>query len=188
MVDPHEDPIELVDSKHDEWREQFAGERDRLEQVFNRRNLTPDVRRIDHVGSSAVPGLAAKDIVDLDIVVDDRAVPRVSDAIETELGGTKYENSEQWHPVFRRADGQRFNDHVFAASAPGWRISVATVEVLRNRPALRAEYEELKRRAVDETDGLEEYGRSKTAFLTDLLEHARTRDFEFEVPAPDELE
>lgn len=185
MVDPHEDPIELVESRYGDWRRRFESERSRLERLFDDRDLCPSVHRIEHVGSTAVPDLAAKDIVDVDVVVDDGAVRTVSEAIESALGGTRVENTAGWHPVFRRADGQRFNDHVFGRSEPGWRISVATVAALRDRPDLRAAYERLKRREARATDDLETYSRAKSAFVGELLDHATGLDLGFDVPTLD---
>jgi len=184
MVSPHEDPITLAPSRHEEWRAQFERERERIVDVLERQGLQRHVQRIEHVGSTAVPDLAAKDIVDLDIVVPDSAVEPVSRAIETELGGTRYENSEQWHPVFREAEGQRFNDHVFAHSGDGWKVSMATVAVLRERPDLRAEYEQLKRTTARETDELETYSKSKSEFVGELLDVARELELslDFEIP------
>lgn len=163
MVDANDDPIELV-SPNDAWRERFAAERERVCDALSTRGLDGDVERIEHVGSTAVPDLAAKDVVDLDVVVDDDAVDEVSRAIVAELGGDRVENSDRWHPVFRRHDGQRFNDHVFAASSDGWRISVITREVLVA------------------------YSEGKTAFVERLLDVARVDDdlqFDVAVPAMD---
>lgn len=185
MVDPHEDQIELVESQYEDWRRRFESERKRLERLFDGRDLASSVHRIEHVGSTAVPDLAAKDIVDVDVVVDDGVVRTVSEAIESELGGTRVENTAGWHPVFRRADGQRFNDHVFGRSDPGWRISVATVAALRDRPDLRTEYERLKRREARVTDDLETYSRAKSASVSELLDHATQLDLGFDVPSLD---
>lgn len=185
MVNPNDDPIELVASKYEEWRVQFAEERTRLETLFDRLDVQNRIHRIEHVGSTAVPGLAAKDIVDIDIVVTDEAVPRIASAIESELGGTRHENSAGWHPVFRREEGQRFNDHVFATSDPGWRISVATAAVLRERPTLRQGYERLKRHEASETEDFVAYSQAKSGHVSKLLEEAKDLDdeLEFEIPA-----
>lgn len=186
MVDPHDDPIALVDSRHEEWRQLFEAERDRLERLFDRRGLATCVHRIDHVGSTAVPDLAAKDIVDVDVVVADDAVADVSKAIQADLRGTRYENTATWQPVFRRVDGQRINDHVFGHTDPGWRISVATAAVLKERGDLRSRYERLKRREAAETDDLETYSRAKTTFVADLLAVADGLALGFEIPPIDE--
>ncbi|MFC4439224.1 MULTISPECIES: GrpB family protein [Natrialbaceae] len=186
MVDANDDPIELVASRGETWSERFAAERERVYDALSAGGLKADRERIEHVGSTAVPNLAAKDIVDLDIVVADDAVSEVSRTLVDELGGTRVENSEQWHPVFREHDGQRFNDHVFAASSDGWRVSVITCDVLAARPDLRAEYERLKRDLAAEHDDLVAYSEGKSAFVRRVLEVARTDDdltFDFAVPA-----
>jgi GrpB-like predicted nucleotidyltransferase (UPF0157 family) len=185
VVDPNADPIEVVDSRYDEWRERFAAERDRVRGTLAERGRAERVHRIEHVGSTALPGLAADDIVDLDVVVDDDAVPAVSRAIETELGGSRSENSGAWHPVFREHDGQRFNVHVFAASGEKWKVSVATRDVLSARPELRAEYERVKRDLAADHDDLTIYSRGKTEMVAHLLRVAREADdlaFDFTVP------
>jgi GrpB-like predicted nucleotidyltransferase (UPF0157 family) len=184
MISPHDDPIELVESRHEAWRAAFERERERVQSVLDRHGLGTERHRIEHVGSTAVPGLAAKDIVDLDIVVADDSVGIVSRVLADKLGGTRYENSDSWHPVFRAQDGQRFNDHVFARSDDGWKVSVATAVALRERPELRTEYEQHKRATAEETDNLGRYSRAKSEVLGRLLAAARDldRSFAFEVP------
>ncbi|ELY75929.1 GrpB family protein [Natrinema gari] len=185
MVDANDDPIELVPARYDAWRECFVAERDRVSDVLTGASLETTVARIEHVGSTAVPNLAAKDIVDLDIVVADGAVSDVSRAVEFELGGDRIENGDHWQPVFRRETGQRFNDHVFATSSDGWKISVVTRDVLRASPALRTEYETLKRDLADDHDDLVAYSEGKTVFIERLLEVARTdNDLTFGFPVP----
>lgn len=185
MVSPYDDPITVVPSRHEEWRRQFEAERDRIVDALSSAGLTADLGRIDHVGSTAVPELAAKDIVDLDIVVADDAVDETARVIETVLGGSRFENTPVWNPVFREENGQRFNDHVFALSADGWKVSVATVAVLRERPDLRAAYEQLKREHASDTDELEQYGQAKTACIERLLETAQQTDLGLDFDVPD---
>lgn len=187
MVSPHEDPIELVESRHEAWRAAFERERERVQSVLDRHGLGTERHRIEHVGSTAVPGLAAKDIVDLDIVVADDSVGAVSRALAEELGGTRYENSDAWQPVFREHGGQRFNDHVFARSDDGWKVSVATAAALRARPDLRAEYEQHKRTTAEETDDLGRYSSAKSDIVGRLLAAARDLDRSFAFGVPREL-
>ena len=185
MVNPHDDPIELTPSQCEIWRERFANERDRIDDVLATNGLDKYVECIEHVGSTAVPGLAAKNIVDIDILVKDSAVADVSQTLETELGGTRLENTDGWHPIFRIHDGHRFNNHVFAASNDKWRVSVVTCDVLRERTELRREYEQLKRELACENDDLTTYSRGKTAFIERVLRVGREDDgleFDFTVP------
>lgn len=181
MVDPYADDIELVPSAYEEWRKRFVAECERIESTLAVRGFDRSVERIEHVGSTSVPGLAAKDIVDVDVVVADHAVADISAALVGELGGDTHENRAEWHPVFREVDGQRFNAHVFAESADGWRRSVLTREVLRADPTLRGEYESLKRRLAANQDDMDAYSREKTAFIDRVLETARARDLDIDV-------
>jgi GrpB-like predicted nucleotidyltransferase (UPF0157 family) len=212
MVDPKDDPIEIVPSRYEEWNEHFMDERDRVHDVLVTHNIASHVERIEHVGSTAVTDLAAKDIVDLDIIVADNAVADIlsvvtiyhrirlvsrrngertydrnyiSRVLEAELGGDRFENTSEWHPVFRVDNGQRFNDHVFAVSSEKWKISVVTRDVLRTHPILRAEYEQLKHTLASEHDDLVAYSEGKTEFVMRVLKTARENDnqtFDFSVP------
>ena len=148
-------------------------------------DLDGDIVHIEHVGSTAVPDLAAKDIVDIDVVVADDAVVPTSRRLATTLGGTRLENTANWHPLFRTHNGQRFNDHVFAVSADKWKVSVVTRDVLRKRADLRTEYERLKRESSSETDDLTTYSRNKTTFIERLLQIAQDDNelaFDFTIP------
>lgn len=188
MVDPNNDPIKLVSSRYEEWSEQFEAECDRVYDVLTANRIADHVERIEHIGSTAVPDLAAKDIVDLDIVVADEAVADISRVLEAELGSDRIENTDEWHPIFRVHDGQRFNDHVFAVSGDKWKLSVITRDVLRAHPTLRAEYEQLKHELASEHDDLTAYSKGKSTFVIRVLKTAREDDgltFDFDVP--DEL-
>lgn len=188
MVDVDDDPLTLVPSRHNVWVEEFINERDRLHELLTQHSLWYAVERIHHVGSTAVSDLAAKDIVDIDIVVADEEVFEIARTIETELGGTRVENSPDWQPIFREVEGQRLNDHVFAHSSDGWKVSVVTRDVLRANPNLCREYERLKRQLANEYGDLEAYSVGKTSFMEQLLSIARAdEDFEYEftIPHPD---
>ncbi|WP_435347660.1 GrpB family protein [Haloarchaeobius sp. HRN-SO-5] len=185
MVDLEADAVELVESRYAEWTDRFEAERTRLRDALDAADLDDRVHRIEHVGSTAVPDLAAKDVVDVDLVVGDGTVVDVASAVETRLGGTRYDNGDGWNPVARCHDGQRFNVHVFGRSDDGWKTSVATRDVLRARSGLCDEYERLKRDLAAEHDDLEAYSIGKTAFVETVLRTAREADdlsFGFEVP------
>jgi GrpB-like predicted nucleotidyltransferase (UPF0157 family) len=53
------------------WPAQFEREAERLRTTFGSRALR--IERIDHIGSTAVVGLAAKPIIDIQVVLPDRA-------------------------------------------------------------------------------------------------------------------
>jgi GrpB-like predicted nucleotidyltransferase (UPF0157 family) len=92
------------------WTERFEQERSRILDA-----LGPVARRIDHVGSTAVPGLAAKPIVDIDLSVDDPDdEPAYVPALER--AGYQLRVRERAHRMLRTSD---LDVHVHVCPAGG---------------------------------------------------------------------
>ncbi|CAA9351011.1 MAG: hypothetical protein AVDCRST_MAG34-1758 [uncultured Nocardioidaceae bacterium] len=125
---------------------------------------------IEHVGSTAVPGLAAKPIIDCDIVVAEQDVPEASNT----LVDLDYEPlgdlgiPQRW--AFK--EPQRLagtNTYVVIDGSLALRNHLAVRDTLRKNPALRDEYAEVKRRAGAAAMNIAEYGRGKNAILQRIL-------------------
>lgn len=107
------------------------------------RALGERARRIDHVGSTAVPGLAAKAIVDISVTVDDpdddgSFAPALLDA------GYQLRVREPRHRMFR-TPGRDVQVHVWAAGSPDERRHIVFRDWLRVDEADRALHEDTKR-------------------------------------------
>ncbi|MDZ4178949.1 MAG: GrpB family protein [Coriobacteriia bacterium] len=172
------EPIEVVDYDP-AWPALFDAESARLTAYFP----PGSIRRIEHVGSTAVPGLAAKPIVDILVGVDEFGfvVDSVAPAMERagydyffrpELGddGPRY----PWF-IGRDASGARVS-HIHVAlvdDAPQW-DRVVFRDYLRGHRDLALEYARLKRElAARLSDDREAYTLAKTAFITEALALAR---------------
>lgn len=126
--------------------------------------------RIDHIGSTAVPGLPAKDLIDLQITVPDLAA---ADGIRDALAAAGFPAIPQhthdaprpaagadpgrWEKrVHGSADpGRPAYVHLRAAGGPGQEFALAVRDWLRAEPDARAEYAEVKRKAAAATAGLD---------------------------------
>jgi putative glutamine amidotransferase len=110
------------------------------------------VSRIDHVGSTAVPGLAAKPIVDIQLSL---ATLSPREPYVEPLAGLGYRHViDPWsddHEYFsRNVDGQRaFQIHACVAGGPWERRHLAFRDWLRSHPDDAAAYEDLKRRNAE---------------------------------------
>lgn len=152
------------------WPERFDRESERV-----RRVLGDKVMAIEHFGSTAVPGLAAKPIIDFCVVLEDQAM--ASEAVDQleELG---YQVSKDWdkRTVLRRtaADGQSFNLHLgWPETLPGVRGNLAFREYLRDTPSMRERYATVKREAAEEVpDDVEGYYEAKNPIIEELMERA----------------
>jgi GrpB-like predicted nucleotidyltransferase (UPF0157 family) len=128
------------------------------------------VVRIEHVGSTSVPGLPAKPIVDIDVQVSDSSdedayVPALREA------GYRHVLREPWwngHRMLVRADGG-VNLHVFQAGSPEPLRHLLFRDWLRSHPGDRDLYAAAKRRlAVETADDPDSYNLDKNAVIDDI--------------------
>ena len=121
------------------WADAFLRLRDEYETAL--RGAGVPVEGIEHVGSTAVPGLAAKPVVDVDIVVREEVVPRASDVL-VGLGFAPL--GEQGIPqrwAFRAPEHlPSTHTYVVVQGSLGLRNHLAVRDLLRADPALRDEY------------------------------------------------
>ncbi len=125
---------------------------------------------IEHVGSTAVPGLAAKPVLDCDIVVAEPDVAAASDVLAglgfTPLGELgiplrwAFKEPERLAPT---------NTYVVVQGSLSLRNHLAVRDILRVDAGLRDQYAAVKRRVGAVADGIDEYGRGKNAMVQRIL-------------------
>jgi len=135
-----EDPIEIV-PYDPSWPHLF----ERLA-VDLRGALGDVVLRIDHIGSTAIPQLAAKPVIDLQISVADF---EPLDVYRLPLGGLGYvfhaDNPERTKRFFREAPGQRRTHvHVRRAGSFSEQLALLFRDFMRVHPDVAARYTYLK--------------------------------------------
>jgi len=156
--------------EHDpQWRALFEREADRIRAVLGCRAL-----RIEHVGSTSVPGLVAKPIIDMLLVVTDSAdeetyVP----ALET-AGYLLHIREAHWyeHRMFNGPDTD-INLHVFPSGCPEIERMLRFRDWLRNNAADRDLYARTKLAlAQKEWKYVQNYADAKTAVIEEIIARA----------------
>jgi GrpB-like predicted nucleotidyltransferase (UPF0157 family) len=134
--------------------------------------------RIEHVGSTSVPGMAAKPIIDVDVVVaTEAAVPLAIDALATIgyrwLGDLDVPGREAFH-LDRDLDLPVHNLYLVVDGNKAHLDHCLLRDLLRQDGTARARYASLKRRNADAAGGdMEYYVATKAAFVAELLTRAR---------------
>lgn len=149
---------------------------------------------IEHVGSTSVPGLAAKPVIDCDIVVAERDVAAASRVL-VEMGFRPLGEigiPQRW--AFKEPERLgRTNTYVIVEGCLSLKNHLAVRDTLRNSPELRERYAAVKRQVGAEAADIDEYGRGKAAVVQAILAAAGLSDAERasiganEVPGHDEL-
>ncbi len=139
--------------------------------------------RIDHIGSTSVPGLDAKDVLDVQVVVADLEVAEqlANDLLDaglirlTEHWWDTARDGRTWDKAITvNADPARaVNCHIRPVGSPTWRETVLLRDWLRAHPESAREYAGIKHRlAARPWDSIEAYATAKTAFLSAALDRA----------------
>ena len=151
------------------WPTRFATERTRIEDALGSRAL-----RVEHIGSTAVPGLAAKPIIDMLVTVKDpdddlHLVPALQAA------GYELRVREPGHRMFRTAQHD-VHIHIWADTDPEVHRYIAFRDRLRRSPDDREAYTRLKRELArqDWTD-MNDYANAKGSLIEDILAQADER-------------
>lgn len=156
--------VELVD--HDPaWTEQFAAHRTRIVEA-----LGELVSQVEHIGSTAVPGLAAKPIVDVQLVVPD--VEREQDWLPAlEAAGYVLRVREPGHRMVRAAPPlPAANVHLHEPGDPALAARLRLRDVMRRDAAARQRYEDVKRSlAGREWPDVNHYAEAKGPVIRALL-------------------
>ena len=131
--------------------------------------------RIEHIGSTSVPGLAAKAIIDILLVVEDSG-DEASYLSEMEAGGYVLRVREpdfHEHRMFRTPE-RDVHIHVFSHSTEEIERVVTFRDRLRRNSDERRRYENTKRKlAAQSRPNMNDYANAKTEVIEDIIAAAR---------------
>jgi GrpB-like predicted nucleotidyltransferase (UPF0157 family) len=150
------------------WPALFESEAARI-----RRALGDIAVRVDHVGSTSVPGLPAKPVIDVQVSVASMT-PRtayVEPLVAAGFGWTvdPWDDTHEYFQSLEDAEGQRLHIHVCASGGEWERRHLAFRDWLRSHPGDAAAYAELKRSlAQQHPRDVHTYTHAKGAFIRSI--------------------
>jgi GrpB-like predicted nucleotidyltransferase (UPF0157 family) len=168
---PPGEPVVLV--QYDaEWPRLYAREEARIRDALGKTAL-----QVEHVGSTSIPGLAAKPIVDIVLVVPDSAdEPAYVPALEA-AGYVHRIREPDWfeHRVLKGTD-PKVNLHVFSPECPEVERMLRFRDHLRHDQRDRDLYERTKRElAGRDWKYVQHYADAKSDVVEEILERAGAR-------------
>lgn len=151
-----------------EWPARFQALREELLDVF-----TPTAVAVEHIGSTSVPGLAAKPVIDVLLGADSLA--QIESKIEplAACGYSYVSKQEREIPsrrYFVKAEVLRVHVHAVEIDSRIWREHLAFRDALRADPDLCSRYQALKLRlAREHAHDKAAYTAAKATFVQSVL-------------------
>jgi GrpB-like predicted nucleotidyltransferase (UPF0157 family) len=170
-VQPLGGPVTLVE--HDPaWPERYAALARRI-----RKALGGVAVLVEHVGSTSVPGLVAKPIIDIVLAVSDSANEGAYVAALEAEGYALHHREPDWYEHrMLRSDDTDVNLHVFSAGCPEIDRMLLFRDRLRAVPAERERYAAVKRQlAAQRWHHVQDYADAKTVVVEEIVSRARGR-------------
>jgi len=155
-----------------QWPQLFTQAAARIREALGARAL-----RIEHAGSTSVPGLAAKPVVDIVLEVANSAdEPSFVPALEA-AGYMLRIREPAWYEhrlLEGTIAGRSINLHVFSGGCPEIARMLRFRDWLRNNPGDRALYERTKRELAQKTWArVQDYADAKTQVVEEIMSRAR---------------
>jgi GrpB-like predicted nucleotidyltransferase (UPF0157 family) len=166
---PASGPVVLADYDAS-WPQLFAREEERIGNALGERAL-----QIEHVGSTSVPGLAAKPIIDVALVVADSADEDAYVPVLEAEGYVLRVREPEWfeHRLFK-GPGTSVNVHVFSNGCPEIERMLLLRDWLRRNEADRELYERTKRELAQKPwEFVQHYADAKGEVVEAIIERAR---------------
>ena len=162
------EPVQIVIAEYDpQWLRRFAAERERI-----RLALGPAALSVEHIGSTAVPQLAAKPIIDVLLTVA-RVDEEASYLPPMEAVGYVLRVREEDHRMFR-TPARDVHVHVYEPAHPAIGDYLALRDRLRASAGDRELYARVKRDLAGRPwRDMNDYADAKTAVITQILSRAR---------------
>lgn len=145
------------------WKDDFQAEKNRIAAALD----DPSVL-IEHVGSTAIPTIHAKPIIDIAVLCGEKGLEPLALALRVlgyDYRGQFDEERGHYYAVLDRGNVRLCQAHIFTEANADWHSKLRFRDVLRRNPELAHEYDDYKRRLAKVAANKSEYAEIKTRWV-----------------------
>lgn len=149
------------------WEENFEAEKARILSVVKDSSV-----RIEHIGSTSMPNIYAKPILDLGILCGEQGLEAVVDALENsgyEYRGQFDDEVGHFYAVLDRGDVRLCQAHIYDAETEDWFLKLKFRDVLRENAELAKEYNDYKLELAKRVSSKGEYAEIKDKWVDKFI-------------------
>ena len=159
-----------VSSYREEWKTLFEIEKRDIEEAIG-----DYIEEIQHVGSTSIPGMSAKPILDIAIAVKDFEEARICINPLCDMGYTfRGENGIPRRHYFLKGEPCTHHIHMLEKNSEEWERLILFRDYLRSNQNIAEEYNQLKRNLSERLQGdREAYQAAKSDFVETVIRKSR---------------
>jgi GrpB-like predicted nucleotidyltransferase (UPF0157 family) len=149
------------------WKDDFLSEKHRIEAVLQDRSV-----QIEHVGSTSIPSVHAKPILDFAILCGERRVQPVAEALAAlgyQYRGLSAERNGHYYAVLEQNNVRFCQTHIYFEPVSDWYSYLIFRDVLREHLDLAQEYNDYKLGLAEAVTDKSEYANIKTRWIDTFI-------------------
>ncbi len=153
---------------HDEaWKDEFSAERGRIKAALADSSVI-----IEHIGSTAIPSVCAKPILDIAILCGAKGLDTVAEALAKlgyEYRGGFDDESGHFYAVLEKDNIRYCQAHIYTKANADWHLKLKFRDCLRQNAELAREYNDYKLELAKKLSGKSEYARIKSNWVDSFI-------------------
>ncbi|MDT5269550.1 MAG: hypothetical protein QOH49_1736 [Acidobacteriota bacterium] len=149
------------------WKDDFLTEKHRIAAALDDWSVL-----IEHVGSTAIPTIHAKPILDIAILCGEKGIEPVAQALlglGYDYRGQFGEEPGHYYAVLDKNNVRLCQTHIFTEANADWHAKLRFRDVLRQNPELAHEYDDYKQRLAKVAANKSEYAEIKTRWVDTFI-------------------
>ena len=149
------------------WEDDFSAEKNRIADALGDTSV-----RIEHVGSTSIPTVHAKPILDIAILCGEKGVEPVAGALRGlgyEYRGQYGDEVGHYYAVLDRANIRLCQAHIFTEATADWHSKLRFRDVLRQNLELAREYDDYKLGLAKVAADKREYAETKSRWVDTFI-------------------
>lgn len=162
------DKTNLQLKPHDNgWKDDFRAEKQRILSAVKDSSI-----RFEHIGSTSIPNIYAKPILDMAILCGEKGLKPVAAALENlgyDFRGQFEDENGHYYAVLDKGNFRLCQAHIYTDETEDWHSKLMFRDVLRQNAALAQEYCDYKIALAKTTKNKSEYAEIKDKWVDSFI-------------------
>lgn len=149
------------------WKDDFATESERIKAAVDDASI-----RIEHVGSTSIPTVCAKPILDIAVLCGAKGLDAVIDGLQKlgyEYRGQFDAENGHFYAVLDKENMRLCQAHIYTEANEDWHLKLKFRDALRQNAELAREYNEYKSELAKKVSSKGEYAEIKTNWVDTFI-------------------